>query len=154
MKHITNTLTLTIILFFSCSMSFAESALTFKQAWIAEAPPVSKVLAAYMEIINSSDKTIIIDSMKSDDFKKIEFHRSIQENDIAKMQHQTSLSIPASGSLKLEPGSYHLMLFNPVRRLLAGDKSTFTVITADDKQYELDISVKKSNDTHQHRHHH
>jgi len=154
MKHITNTLTLTIILFCSCSMSFAESALTFKQAWIAEAPPVSRVLAAYMEIINSSDKTIIIDSMKSDDFKKIEFHRSIQENDIAKMQHQTSLSIPAYGSLKLEPGSYHLMLFNPVRRLLAGDKSTFTAITADDKHYELDIFVKKSNDTHQHHHHH
>ena len=125
MKHITHILSISAILLLIGSKSFAQTPLTFKQAWIAEAPPVSKVLAAYMEIINSSDKTVIINSMESDDFTKIEFHRTINENDIAKMQHQESLSIPASGSLKLEPGSYHLMLFNPVKELRAGD-STLT----------------------------
>ena len=154
MKYSINVLFLSISLRLSSSNSFAESSLTFKRAWIAEAPPVSKVLAAYMEITNGSDKTVIIDSMKSKDFKKIEFHRTIQENDKARMQHQKSLSIPASGMLKLEPGSYHLMLFNPVRTMSAGDSATFTVSTADNQQYEISVTVKKSNDSHQHHHHH
>ena len=154
MKHINTSLILTVILSFYCNMSFAESPLSFKQPWIAEAPPVSKVLAAYMEITNSSDKPIVIDSMSSEDFKKIEFHRTVQENDMARMLHQKSLSIPASGSLKLEPGSYHLMLFNPTRRLLAGDKSTIIAKTDDDLVYAFVVTVKKSNSDHQHHHHH
>lgn len=154
MKHITHILSLSAILLLICSKSFAQAPLTFKQARIAEAPPVSKVLAAYMEIINSSDKTVIIDSMESDDFSKIEFHRTINENDIAKMQHQESLSIPASGSLKLEPGSYHLMLFNPVKKFRAGDSSSFTVKTSDAQQYEISVPVKKSDMSQQHQHHH
>ena len=160
MKHIINTrfsniLLLSTILLLSCSKSFAQSSLTFKQPWIAEAPPVSKVLAAYMEITNNTDKTIVITAISSEDFSRIEFHRTIHENDIAKMQHQESLSRPAHGSLKLEQGSYHLMLFNPARALRAGSSSIFRVTTENNQQHEISVAVKKSNtDQIDHSHHH
>ena len=153
MKHITHILSLSAILVLICTKSFAETPLTFNQAWIAEAPPVSRVLAAYMEILNGSDKTVIISAIESDDFTKIEFHRTIHENNIAKMIHQESLSIPAQGTLKLEQGSYHLMLFNPVKKFSAGDNSTFTISTSDNQQYKLSVTVKKSGMPEHHHHH-
>ena len=142
------------ILLLICTGSFAQAPLSFNQPWIAEAPPVSTVLAAYMEIVNSSDGPIIISSMESDDFRKIEFHKTSYEDDIAKMEHLPSLAIPAAASLTLEPGSYHIMLFGPVKKLLAGDSSTFTVTTSDKQQYQIIVPVKKSDTTHQHHHHH
>ena len=137
-----------------CSAGSSSSSLSFKDAWISEAPPVSKVLAAYMKILNHSDKAIVINTIESEDFSRIEFHRTIHENDIAKMRQQKILTVPESGSLTLEPGSYHLMLFNPVKRMTAGDSSIFTVNTADDQKFETKVTVKKSNSNHhQHQHH-
>ena len=147
-----------LILFIHSSHSFAESSLTFKQPWIAEAPPVSKVLAAYMEISNNTDKTISIETAESEDFNRIEFHRTVHENDIARMQHQETLSIPASGSLKLEPGGYHMMLFYPAKKFRAGDESILSFKTTDGQKYETRVIVKKSSggssEDHSHHHHH
>lgn len=154
MKHNIHSIFIGIIFILSCGNSFAESSLTFKQAWIAEAPPVSKVLAAYMDIINDSDKTIIIASVESDDFDRIEIHRTINENNIAKMQHQKTLAIPASSSIKLEPGSYHMMLFNPKKKFQAGDVSKFTIHTKNDQQQNISVPVKKAEMPSSHEHHH
>ena len=153
MNHAITRILLSLALLLSQSNSFAQSALTFKQAWIAEAPPVSKVLAAYMAIENNTDKPIIIESMSSDDFSKVEFHRTTYENDMAKMRHLDSLTVPADGQLVLEQGSYHVMLFNPARKLRSGDTAKFIVKTSNKKNYTIDVTVKKSNSMHQHHHH-
>jgi len=142
-----------IILAISCSNSFAGPALTFKNAWIAEAPPVSKVLAAYMVIINDSDKPVIIHSIESEDFDRIEIHRTIHKDSIARMQHMKTLSIPASGNIKLEPGGYHMMLFNPKKKFRAGDVSVFTIKTQDGQRHEIKVPVKKSDRQSDHEHH-
>ena len=148
---------ISLFLIFKFSHSFAESSLTFKQPWIAEAPPVSKVLAAYMEIANNTNQAITIESAESKDFSRIEFHRTIHENDIAKMQHQKTLSIPASGHLTMEPGGYHMMLFTPVKTFKAGDESVISIKTTDDQQYDVKVKVKNaggsSHDDHSHHHH-
>ena len=133
----------------------AGSALVFENVWIAEAPPVSKVQAAYMNIKNTGDKDQKLVSAKSDDFGSIEFHRTIEKEGMASMQHQPYLLVPAGGELTLKPGDYHMMLFRPARKLRAGDESSIQFQLADDSQVTVTAVVKKASaeDSHQHHHH-
>jgi copper(I)-binding protein len=134
----------------------AEQVIVFEDAWIAEAPPVSKVLAAYMVIKNTGDEDMKVISAQSDDFGSIEFHRTVDADGMASMQHQPFLAIPAGDSLVLEPGGYHMMLFKPARKLRAGDESGFQFKLENGKLVNVKARVKKASaeDMHQHHHHH
>jgi len=119
--------------------------LTFSKVWIAEAPPVSRVLAAYMKIENHTDEDIKISSATSPSFSSTTFHKTIFEDGMAKMRHQDSLIIPANNSLELKRGGLHMMLFNPVTPLRAGDSVSFSFELDNQNTITVDASVKKAN---------
>ena len=125
-------------------------------AWIAEAPPVSKVMAAYMVIKNPGTEALQILDAESTDFGKIEFHRTVHENGMARMNRQPSLVVPANGELTLEPGGYHMMLFRPARTLRAGDTSKLNFTLKNGEKMQVEAVVKKAamEESHEHHHHH
>ena len=129
-------------LFFSHT-AFAEAPLTIEGAWIAEAPPSSRVMVAYMEINNSGDQIAKIVSATSESYKRISFHQTVQEGDMAKMEHQSTLTIPAKGKLILKAGSHHIMLFNPVKKLKAGDQVNLDLKLENGDLVNLVVPVKK-----------
>ena len=156
MKLRTLLTTLFITLFFSHA-AVAESALTFDEAWIAEAPPSSRVMVAYMKINNSGDQIAKIVSASSESYKRITFHQTQNENDMAKMKHMSTLTIPAKGQLVLKAGSHHIMLFNPVKRLKAGDQVTLNLKLENGDTVNLIVPVQKQQmkqmDHNSHMHH-
>ena len=99
----------------------ADMDLVVSDAWIREAPPGSTVLAGYLKITNRGTTQATVTGVSADDFSSVEIHRTIMENGVARMLSARQLEIPAGESFVLEPGGYHLMLFNPVRPLVAGD---------------------------------
>lgn len=122
----------------------AEAAPAVVDAWIPEAPPVSTVMAAFMTIRNPDADDVKIVSVQSEKFSEIQMHLSIDEDGVAKMLPQKALIIPAHGELQLRPGSYHLMLFNPVAPLKAGDKVTLNFTFADGSKLPVVADVKKA----------
>ena len=118
--------------------------LMVSNAWIPEAPPVTQVMAGFMNIKNSSNETAEIVSVSSKDFSHIEMHLSKEENGIARMLPQSKLIIPAHGTLKLEHGSYHLMLFKPARRLKDGDTSELVITLNSGDSFTVEFVVEKS----------
>jgi len=117
--------------------------LQFSHVWVAEAPPASQVMVAYMTIKNPSSQNIEIKSCHSKLFSSIGFHQSVVVNGMAEMHHLPALSIPAHGSLSLKPGSYHMMLFNPVKTLHAGDKVNFIFTLGNGQTVTVPGVVKK-----------
>ena len=99
----------------------ADAELQVSNAWIREAPPGTSVLAGYMTITNPAAIAKTITAVSSPSFRSVEIHRTVIENGMARMLSVGPLEIPAGGSVALAPGSYHLMLFEPVRALVAGD---------------------------------
>ena len=75
--------------------AIANDTLEIDDAWIAEAPPVSKVMAAYMEIENETAQNRQATSMQCKDFERAEFHRTIDKDGMASMEHQQVLNIPS-----------------------------------------------------------
>ena len=124
--------------------AFAEPDLQIANAWIAEAPPTSKVMAGYMDIKNPSDTTLEITRVASADFSSIEIHRTVHEDGMARMLRQTGITVPANGSFELKPGGYHLMMFNPARAFKAGDSTQLIFTLADGSASRFDVTVKKA----------
>ncbi len=131
-----------LLLLSACAL--AEPGLQIANAWIAEAPPSSKVMAGYMDIKNPTDTVLEITKVASADFSSIEIHRTVHEDGMARMLRQTGISVPANGSFELKPGGYHLMMFNPARAFKAGDSTQLIFTLADGSTSRFDVSVKKA----------
>jgi copper(I)-binding protein len=121
----------------------AEAELRISDAWIREAPPGTSVLAGYMNIANTGTVEVSVTGVSGPDFSSVEIHRTVVENGIARMLSAERLAIPAGGTLALEPGSYHLMLFNPGRALVAGDVVDLLLHTSDERCIDVSVPVMR-----------
>ena len=153
MKLLVRRLPTIILALFTSHFAIADDTLEINDAWIAEAPPVSKVMAAYMEIENKTQQDRQAVSMQCREFERAEFHRTVEKDGMARMQHQQALNIPANSELELEPGGYHIMLFNPARHLMAGDKTSCSMKFDDGTMITIGLEIRKSSDE-DHSHHH
>ena len=66
--------------------------------------------AVYLQITNKGRSAVIISGASSTVAQQVEFHRTVVENEIARMEPLESLVIPAGETLELRPGSVHIML--------------------------------------------
>ncbi len=142
---------ITLILFLSSFINFAysgeinqETKLIIADAWIAEAPPVSKVMVAYMTLKNTGSDIINIVHAESDLYSSIEFHETIHDNGMARMIRHDHLNIAENSKLELKPGGAHLMLFNPKKRLTAGNTVNIKLTTKNLKIINIIVPVKKA----------
>jgi copper(I)-binding protein len=111
-------------------------------AWIAEAPPGAMAAAAFMVLENRGAEPRSAVRAESPACERIEFHRSEMEGGIARMLEQKSLTVPAGGSLALEPGATHMMLIRPAA-LRAGDRVQITLELDDGEKLEVEAVVRK-----------
>jgi len=114
-----------------------------RDAWVREAPPTAKVMAAYMTILNESKEILVITGAKSPDFEKAMFHKTSFHGDEAHMTHIKKIEIAAGSTLELKPGGHHLMLRAPKKRLRAGDMVGITINFRDGLQKTIRVEVKK-----------
>ena len=135
-------LLLSALLFLSHAV-YADSAINVTEAWVREAPPAARMLAAFMVIRNTGDQDAVLTGVDSPDFNHVMLHRSVTVDGMARMLHQDSIVIPAGGSVSLEPGSYHLMMPAPETRLTAGDQVEFLLHFADESCVRITADVKK-----------
>ena len=156
MKFLNLIITSFFLVLFSLNHALAGENVHIQNAWIREAPPTIKVMAGYLDIENSSDRTLTLVSAESPEFERIEFHISQVENGVARMQQQEHIVIAPDSTLSFEPGAYHLMLFNNSTPIREGKNVSIKLTFKDGKTHILDASVKKydSNDSHHHKHHH
>lgn len=154
-----NKLLFLMLFIFSINYVLADKKpeVSIDDVWISEAPPTASVLAAYAHIHNPTPNVQTLVSVNSPAFSKAELHLSKVINGIATMEKQESLSIPANSTIKLTPGAYHLMLFQPDKSYKAGDMIVLSFRFSDGTSVSVSATVKKRNNTeheHHHQHHH
>lgn len=130
--------------------------------WVREAPPGAQALAGYLSIANHGPAARKLVGADCPDFGRVELHRSVIENGMARMLPQEFMPIPAGGRLELKPGDYHLMLIAPKRALREGDVVEVTLRFDDGSTQTVSMPVKKGmgmghehmHHDHEHMHHH
>jgi len=103
-------------------VAYAQALIEVENAWLREAPPVSRVNAAYMTLHNRSNKDVTLESVASRFYDHAMIHRTVTENGISRMLHQGDITIPAKGKITLQPDGLHMMLMRPVSPLRQGDE--------------------------------
>jgi len=116
--------------------------LAVEQAWIREAPP-GAMSVAYAKLVNRGKRPLVVDGARSADFGGAGLHRTVVDESGMSHMREGSLEIAAGGSAALEPGGWHLMLFDPARPLKAGDKVTLA-LTCGRSAREFPFIVKAS----------
>jgi len=156
MKSINSIITCFLFISLLTNSAFAGENVHIQNAWIREAPPAIKVMAGYLDIENSSDRTLILVSAESPEFERIEFHISQMENGVASMQQQEHIIIAPDSTFTFKPDSYHLMLFNNSVPMREGKNISIKLTFKGGKTHIFDAVVKKtdSGTTHHYEHHH
>lgn len=135
----------------------ADHRANIHHAWIADAPPVAKIRAGYLKLHNDGKHTILIKDFNSPDFKRVELHKTVVEGGMVKMEEVKQLNIKPGEQVEFKPGGYHLMLFNPKRKLKPGDKINFSIRFKDGITTTFTAEVKKRSgkmhQEHNHDHH-
>lgn len=121
-----------MILLMVAGHSFAFEFPEVKDPWLRAAPPNVKMMAAYMQVINTSDSEKKLIGAYSPAFGMTELHKSIEENGQYRMEHQPELLLPPGGTLSFQPGGLHIMLMMPESALAVGDSVQICLIYQDD----------------------
>ena len=126
------------------TLALAEVDVQIDHAWVREAPPGARMMAAYMTLINRGKEDITLADVNSPAFRMVMLHKSVMVDGMARMSHVDELVIPAGASVALEPGSFHLMMPAPDTRLVSGDKVEFILEFTDDSQVRVQAEVRKA----------
>ena len=97
--------------------------------------------AVYMRIRNSGATDHIIVSAHSAAAERIDFHRTIIEDDIARMEKLSALFIPAGETLELRPGGAHIMLSGLQEDLRRENSFSLQLKFSTGEVYEMDIHI-------------
>lgn len=133
-----------LLLFTGVGNALADDSqeLVIQNAWIREAPPGVSSLAGYLELTNNSRETVVLQTVTSEIFERVELHRTRIEGDMARMEHKSELTLSPGQTVRFKPGDYHLMMFNPSRPLRAGDKVRLNFLFKDLPTREVEASVR------------
>lgn len=147
---------LTVGLLLCCVLGAAAEpgSLQAEDAWVRAAPPGVTMLAGYLTLRNTGEAPVRLTGVSSPDFARVELHRSVLEDGLARMRPVDGLVLPAGGEVRLEPGGYHLMLIQPVRTLAPGDSVQLRLRFSDGTDLRVNARLRRAApDHHPHQRH-
>ena len=145
---------LTWLCCFVSQPALAANPISVWDSWVREAPPTSRVSAAYMQIKNDSPRARTLLRATSKQFARIEMHESYEEQGIAKMRERADIIIAAHAQIAFQPGGLHFMLFEPNQRFTAGDKINLILHFDDGLEIPIVAPVKRAAQLDHSQHHH
>ena len=97
--------------------------------------------AVYMRIENRSDTDRVIVSAQSAAAEQIDFHQTVVDDDIARMEALESLVIPAGETLELRPGGAHIMLSGLREDLRSEEQFMLQLKCSTGEVHDLEIGI-------------
>lgn len=107
------------------------AAITIEGAWARaaarDAGGRAGTSAIYLVVRNRSPQEDYLLGARSDAASAVEVHRSFMDQGMVRMEPAGRVTVPARGSLTLEPGGLHIMLIGLRRDLVEGSQVTLTL---------------------------
>ena len=116
--------------------------LAVTDAWIREAPP-GAMSVAYARLSNRGKRPLVLDGARSEAFGGAGLHRTVLDASGMSRMRAGPLEIAPGARAALEPGGWHLMLFDPARILRAGEVVPLTITCGKDER-TFPFTVKAS----------
>jgi copper(I)-binding protein len=95
----------------------------------------------FATISNGSDHDVILTGGSTDIAMMVQTHEVV---DGMMQETENGITIPAGGSVTLEPGGLHVMLMNLKKPIVSGDKVNFTFAFDDGSEQAFELTAKVS----------
>ena len=132
--------------------ALAQDDIRLSNAWINEAPPGVNMMGGYLSISNKTLHDVVLTSVTSPCFEKIEFHATEIKDGVSSMRKQEFISIPAGSEFSFSPGHYHMMLIHQTRKIAADDTVPLTLHFEGGELLQVTAEVRRG-ETPSHQHH-
>ena len=144
-KNVKHSLCLSIIICFCVLITepVFSSSLMIEGAFARASLGHGKNSAAYLSIRNHASKDDYLIDVKTNVAAMASIHNHINDKGIMKMRAVKKIAIPANGSIKLQPGGFHIMLMGLKKPLPEGDKFDLTLIFKKAGTVLCSVLVKK-----------
>ena len=122
-------LTIVVASLAGCSSGGAAAPPIISEAWVRPAMGMDQPAAAYLVITNSSGQADALLGASTPGATSVELHQtSTDTSGMTGMHPVARLDVPAGGTVKLEPGGYHLMIMGLSKPLELGAKLELDLI--------------------------
>lgn len=115
--------------------------LTVSGAFARASPMMAQAGAGFMIITNAGEADKLI-AAKSDISEVVELHTHIEENGMKAMRKVDFIDVPASGSVELKPGSFHVMFIKLKDQLKEGQQVAVTLVFEKAGEVAVTLPVK------------
>lgn len=114
-----------------------------RDAWARATPPGIDKGAGYAVIENPDDQATRLTGGETPVAREIQIHETMQEEGQMHMRHiDEGLTIPAGGTVALEPMGSHLMLIDLEQPLEAGDEHRLTLEFSNGETVKTSLEVR------------
>ena len=96
-----------------------------------------------MILHNPTTATQTIVAASSDSFASVEFHQTVTQDGMMRMERMPHLQIKAGETVQLAPGGLHLMLMQPATPTKPGELRYIEIEFADGSRQGLQLTVRK-----------
>ena len=111
-----------------------------RDPWARASVPGQKVGGVYMEIV--ARENLRLTGVRSAAAETAQVHQMKMENGMMRMRAVLFLELPAGKPVKLEPGGYHIMLFDLRQSLMAVQKLKLELTVEDKSKRQHRIAVE------------
>ncbi|WP_419770333.1 MAG: copper chaperone PCu(A)C [Candidatus Marinarcus sp.] len=123
--------------------SLFASSIEVKDGYARATPPNLPNSAAFMSITNNSDKDVALVWAKSNVSNVAELHTHDMKDGVMKMYQVPKIDIKANSTTTLQPGGFHIMLIDLIKKPLTSDQTvTLTLGFSNKEEMTLTIPVK------------
>ena len=121
-------------------MAQAADVIKVTDPWARATVPGQTVGGVYMEIV--ARERLRLTGVKSPAAESAAVHQMKMENGMMRMRAVPFLDLPAGKPVKLEPGGYHVMLFDLRQSLVTGQKLKLELTVEDGAKRQHQVVVE------------
>lgn len=126
----------------SSASSAAGCPVTVADPWVKAAD--KGMTAAFGTLTNTGSGEVVVTAANTPDSATTELHEVVDDNGKMVMQPVPGgFSVPAGGTLTLEPGGFHIMLMDVTKPIQAGQDVPFTLTCSDGATAEFTAQARE-----------
>jgi copper(I)-binding protein len=100
--------------------------------------------AVFMRLVNGGSEADRLVGGQTDAARIVEIHQTVVEGDLARMQMLPGgVEVPARSEVLLEPGGFHIMLFDLQRALRVGDRFRLALRFVESENLVVEVEVRE-----------
>lgn len=155
MKKTIHTLLITLLSFIAGSVfahDYHQGSIQIDHPWSREAPPTATVIAGFFQLKNTASSDDFLLSASTPIAERVEIHTHEMADGMMQMKKIDAVRVGSMQSVMFEPGSYHLMIFNPSKSYKKGERFPMTLTFKKAGSIEVEMAIEEAGHVHTHAH--